>query len=64
MMSLAFRACQQAHPGGCLHLLLAAMHEFPQGFPFVQRLQQVSPCCANWSHSLAIGARSRPGHGV
>jgi hypothetical protein len=28
-----------AHPGGCLHLALAAMHEFPHGWPFVHRLQ-------------------------
>jgi hypothetical protein len=55
---------QHAHPGGCLHLLLAAMQELPHGFPLVQCLQQVSRCWASSTQADAIGAGSRPGHGV
>jgi hypothetical protein len=47
-----------------LHFALALMQLLPHGFPFVQCLQQVSRCCASSTQGAAIGAGSRPGHGV
>jgi hypothetical protein len=47
-----------------LHFALALMHEFPHGWPFEQRLQQVGTCCASSSHLAIADGAPWSGHGV
>jgi hypothetical protein len=58
----ATRASTRIPPAACIWCW-GRCRSSRKGFPFVQRLQQVSTCCASSSHSRPIGARSWPGQG-